>query len=268
MSPETILFALLTGVMLGLIGGGGSILTVPVLVYAIGIAPLMATAYSLFIIGTTSLVGVLRLSKSANIDFNTALIFGLPSVVGVFVTRKYILPHINDPVGMIGDLLITKSIFIMTLFAVLMLVAAGSMIFQIKPIDKAKVSYGTRAILFMMVEGLLIGFFTGLVGAGGGFLIIPSLVLLRNLPMKIAVGTSLFIIAINSLIGVISNYGLLASFDWPLILLFTAFTISGLFIGIALSKVVSGYKLRVGFGWFTLLMGILIIIKELYLNHT
>lgn len=264
MSPETILFAVLTGLLLGMIGGGGSILTVPVLVYAIGIAPVMATAYSLFIIGATSMVGVFRLSRLGSIDYKTALIFGGPSIFAVFVARRYILPAIHDPVFHLGTHTISKGGFIMCLFALLMFIAATSMIFPFKPISQAGQKKST---LIMLSEGMFIGLFTGMVGAGGGFLIIPSLVILRNLGMKIAVGTSLFIIAVNSFIGVISNINVLADFDWSLILSFTTFAVTGMFVGIELSKVVSAIKLKTAFGWFTLLMGILIIMKEIYLNH-
>lgn len=254
--------SLLIGVSLGLIGGGGSILTVPVLVYLFGVNPVLATAYSLFIVGATSLVGTYPKYKSGEVNLKTALIFGIPSIIAVFATRAFIVPAIPKEVFQIGDFVVTKSLLMMMLFAVLMVFASVSMIRN----KKGKVSEtGEQKFNYPMIllEGAIVGVLTGLVGAGGGFLIIPALVLFSKLPMKQAVGTSLLIIAAKSLIGFTGDLGK-QTMDWTLLLSVTGLAIVGIFIGNALSKKVSADGLKKGFGWFVLVMGIYIIVKELF----
>jgi len=254
--------SLIIGVSLGLIGGGGSILTVPVLVYLFDVNPVEATAYSLFIVGLTSLVGVFPKYKSGEADLKTAIIFGIPSIAAVYSTRAFIVPAIPEKLFSVGDFIVSKALMIMILFAVLMVFAAASMIRNRKTkaeeTDKQKFNYPV-----IMLEGAVVGVLTGLVGAGGGFLIIPALVLLSKLPMKKAVGTSLLIIAAKSLIGFTGDIGK-HNMDWPLLLSVSGLAIAGIFIGNALSKKVSADGLKKGFGWFVLLMGCYIIIKELF----
>jgi len=255
--------SLLIGISLGLIGGGGSILTVPVLVYLFRVEPVLATAYSLFIVGASSLVGAVPKYKQGLVNLKTALIFGIPAIAAVFATRKFIVPQIPKEIFSVGEFIITKSILLMVLFAVLMVFASISMIKGKKDIQedvskKQKFNYP-----MILVEGTVVGILTGLVGAGGGFLIIPALVIFSKLPMKQAVGTSLLIIAAKSLIGFtgdLSNYIM----DWKLLLTVTGLAIVGIFIGDFLSKKIHGNKLKKGFGWFVLIMGIYIIIKELF----
>lgn len=259
--------SLMIGVALGLIGGGGSILTVPVLVYLFHVEPVIATSYSLLIVGTTSLVGVMPKYLQGLVNLKTALIFGLPSIAAVFATRKFIVPLIPAELWSIGNIVITKSILMMLLFAVLMLAASISMIMgkKLKATEEVAVQKFNYGLIF--IEGIIVGVLTGFVGAGGGFLIIPALVLLSKLPMKQAIGTSLLIIAAKSLIGFtgdLSNYVM----DWKLLGLVTALAIAGIFVGNALSKKVNGESLKKGFGWFVLVMGIYIIIKELVLNNS
>jgi uncharacterized protein len=255
--------AILIGISLGLIGGGGSILTVPVLVYLLGVSPVMATAYSLFIVGSTSLVGAYSKFKNGAVNIKTAIIFGLPSIVAVFLTRKFLVPAIPDVIFTIGAFPFTKSLLLMLIFAVMMVFASISMIRNKKKegeeIDQVqKFNYP-----IIIIEGIIVGFLTGLVGAGGGFLIIPALVLLSRLPMKMAVGTSLLIIAAKSLFGFVGdvfNY----SMDWKLLFIVTALSIGGIFIGNYLCVKIDGEKLKKSFGWFVLFMGIYIITKELF----
>lgn len=256
--------ALVIGVVLGLIGGGGSILTVPVLVYLLAINPVTATAYSLFVVGFSSLVGAAKNFQKDRVDFKTAFYFSVPAFISVFSTRKFLLPAIPEEIFTLSGFTLTKDIGIMLFFALLMLVAAASMIIDkeksLKNIEKEKVSVVNYLPLIPL--GLLTGIITGLVGAGGGFIIIPILVLLAKLPIKTAIGTSLFIIAVNSLIGFLGDLGNIR-IDWIFLLIFTAISISGIILGVYLNKIIDGKKLKKGFGWFVLFMGIYIIWKEI-----
>lgn len=253
------------GIALGLIGGGGSILTVPVLVYLFAVDAVTATAYSLFIVGLTSAVGSVSYFKNGLVNIKTAIIFGIPSIIAVFFTRAYIVPAIPKEVFTIGSFIVTKSILMMLLFAILMIAASYSMI---KKNNKTKTTE-TEAQKFnypvILLEGIVVGMLTGLVGAGGGFLIIPALVLLSKLPMKEAVGTSLVIIAAKSLIGFFGE-GNETVIDWALLAKVSTTAIIGIFVGTLLSKKIDGAKLKPAFGWFVLIMGIYIIIKETILK--
>jgi hypothetical protein len=257
------LASLIIGISLGLIGGGGSILTVPVLVYLFGVDPVLATAYSLFIVGTTSLAGAYPKYKQGLVNIKTALIFGAPSIAAVYATRKFIVPLIPENVFEVGSFTITKPILLMLLFAILMVFASVSMIREKKNGNGDNEEEQRFNYPLILAEGALVGMLTGLVGAGGGFLIIPALVLLSKLPMKQAVGTSLLIIAAKSLIGFTGDLGHY-QMDWTLLLVVTALAIAGIFIGNSLSKKIDGDKLKKGFGWFVLVMGIYIIAKELF----
>lgn len=256
--------SLLIGLSLGLIGGGGSILTVPVLVYLFGVDPVLATAYSLFIVGATSLVGAFPKYKNGEINIKTAVIFGIPSIISVYATRAFIVPAIPTEVFTIGTFVVTKAILMMMIFAVLMVFASVSMI---KGNNNNQEENGEQVFNYPMIllEGTIVGVLTGLVGAGGGFLIIPALVIFSKLPMKQAIGTSLLIIAAKSLIGFTGDLGK-QTMDWQLLISVTILAIIGIFMGNLLGKKVSANSLKKGFGWFVLVMGIYIIIKELFLN--
>lgn len=256
--------SLVIGISLGLIGGGGSILTVPVLVYLFRVQPVVATAYSLFIVGSTSFIGSFPKYKGGEINLKTAIIFGIPSIAAVFATRAFIVPAIPDYLFSIGDYEVTKSLLMMLLFAVLMVFASISMIrTKSKKQAEDKVVEQKFNYPLILVEGIVVGILTGLVGAGGGFLIIPALVLLSKLPMKQAVGTSLLIIAAKSLIGFTGDPGK-ETMDWTLLLSVTGLAIVGIFIGNKLSKKLSSEGLKKGFGWFVLVMGLYIILKEIF----
>jgi len=258
--------ALLIGLSLGLTGSGGSILTVPILVYLLRLNPVISMAYSLFVVGTTSLVGSYRFYQKDLVSFRTALIFGLPSLITVFLTRRFIIPAIPEQIATINSLVITKGLLLMILFAVLMIFASFSMIRgrkQPESVDEEADNYTSNAMA-LLVQGVLVGLISGLVGAGGGFLIIPALVLFSKLDMKMAVGTSLLIISANSLFGFIGdifNY----TIDWKFLILFSMLSVTGIFIGTALSHRIAGTKLKTGFGWFVLLMGIYILVREIFL---
>ena len=256
------LASLVIGISLGLIGGGGSILTVPVLVYLFGVDPVLATAYSLFIVGSTSLVGAFPKYKNGEINVKTAIIFGIPSIAAVYATRAFIVPAIPAELFAIGSFVVTKALMMMMIFAVLMVFASVSMI---RSKNDKKEEEGPQVFNYPMIllEGAIVGLLTGLVGAGGGFLIIPALVLFSKLPMKQAIGTSLIIIAAKSLIGFTGDLGK-QTMDWTLLASVTSLAIVGIFIGNALGKKVSPDSLKKGFGWFVLVMGIYIIVKELF----
>lgn len=253
--------ALIIGIVLGLIGGGGSILTVPVLVYLLAINPVTATAYSLFIVGTASLVGAVKNIPKNLVDFRTAAVFSVPAFVAVYSTRKYLVPEIPQFLFSVGGMEVTRDIGIMIFFAIIMILASVSMIrdngSSLKEIAVVKYNYP-----LIIIEGFVVGILTGLVGAGGGFLIIPALVLLAKLSIKKAVATSLLIIAIKSLIGFIGDIQNL-EIDWLFLLVFTGLSVIGIFLGIYLNKFVNEEKLKKAFGWFVLMMGFYIIWKEL-----
>ena len=255
--------ASLIGISLGLIGGGGSILTVPVLVYLVGIAPVPATAYSLFIVGFSSLIGAGKYSKKKLVSYKTAIVFGIPSLIAVFLTRKYLVPAVPHDLFTIGSFVLTKDIALMVLFALLMIMASISMIKGRKELDEVDTEQVFKYHLIIL-EGLLVGTLTGLVGAGGGFLIIPALVVLSKLPMKMAIGTSLLIIAIKSMIGFLGDISNM-EIDWMFLGTFTLISTVGIFIGSYLSNYISGAKLKPAFGWFVLVMGVYILTKEILL---
>ncbi|HEX8041598.1 MAG TPA: sulfite exporter TauE/SafE family protein [Chryseosolibacter sp.] len=255
----------LIGISLGLIGGGGSILTVPVLVYLFHVEPTLATAYSLFIVGTTALVGGVQSASKNLVDFRTAIVFAIPSFVGVYLTRRYLIPLLPHDLFSVGSFIVTRDIAIMVFFAIIMVVAAVSMIRNKRnetPEDQP-LEYNYPMII---LEGLIVGALTGIVGAGGGFLIIPALVLFAKLPMKKAVGTSLIIIAAKSLIGFLGDIGSGQHINFHFIIVVSVIAIAGIFLGSYVSRFIESRKLKSGFGWFVLVMGIYVIFNEVALH--
>ena len=253
------------GIVLGSIGAGGSILILPILVYFVGINPTLATSYSLIIVGLTALIGSFNYIKNKQINFSIALMFAIPSLITVYLTRRYFLPILPDNTSLF-NIIITKDHFIMILFSVLMILAAFFMIRTKSTKSNINISKSTFLNnVIIVIEGIAVGFFTGIIGAGGGFLIIPALVLLTGLDMKTAVGSSLFIIFIKSLFGFIGDYQSGITIDVYILLGIMSFTTIGIFIGIGISKKMKSYILKKCFGWFTLFIGFLIIIKEVIL---
>ncbi|MFC3560219.1 sulfite exporter TauE/SafE family protein [Pedobacter jamesrossensis] len=255
----------LIGISLGLIGGGGSILTMPVLVYLFGVSPLLATSYSLFIVGSTSLIGTFGNFKRGLVNIKTALLFGSASISTVFFTRKLIIPNIPKSIFKIGSFELTENMLMMVLFAVLMVAAALAMIRGGKDETSAERERPKLKVEKLLLYGISIGLATGFLGAGGGFLLIPTLVILVGLPMKEAVGTSPFIIALNSLIGFTGDLGHF-HIDWIFLAKITTVAIAGILAGGMMSKKIDGGKLKRGFGWFVLVMGCYIILKEVVLK--
>ena len=259
---EIIGFALgiLIGVSLGLIGSGGSILTIPILVYLMCMAPSQATTYSLFIVGVAALVGSINGVKSKNFDLQIAVYFGLPSIISIFVMRKFLMPMLPQSLFHLSGFTITKDFLTMVVFAVLMIGASFSMIFKTQNRDLHSKEIDKSAIV---LKGVLVGLLTGFVGVGGGFLIIPILIFYARLSMQKAVATSLIIIAANSLIGFVGSMNG-DPINWVFLIKFTAFAVLGIFAGIYLGKKTRHEKLKPAFGWFVLTTGIYIIIKEVY----
>ena len=254
-------FALIIGLIMGIIGGGGSILGVPIFVYLFDMNALTATTLSLFVVGVASAVGTTGNAKQGNVDFKTALLFGIPSVLSVIFVRKIILPHLPDPLFSIGTFPIEKNLFILVLFAALMLISSIKMI-----VGNPKIETTNQSPQYPMLvtQGIAVGMITGMIGAGGGFLIVPALVMLLNLEMKKAIGTSMMIISMNSLLGFLSSQK--TEINWQFLSIFTSIAVIGMLIGILLAKKIDGKKLKPIFGWFVLIMGIYIIIKEIFFH--
>jgi uncharacterized membrane protein YfcA len=247
------------GLILGLMGGGGSILTVPLLVYVMALSPVTATAYSLFIVGTTSAVGSAQNYFKGNVAIKTGLLIALPSFIAVYITRRYIVPQLPDVLFKVGYVILRKEVFIMLLFAFVMALAAYSMLKK-RPAPKeedAQLKY-----IYILPFVIIVGLLMGLVGAGGGFLIIPMLVFFGGLTMRKAVGTSLFIIALNTLMGFLGDIQTMI-IDWGFLLTFTLISIFGIFAGTYLQRFINDTQLRKGFGWFVLLMACFILSKEI-----
>ena len=250
---------ILAGATMGLIGGGGSILTVPILVYLLEIPPVLATGYSLFVVGLSALVGSVNYFKLGLVNLKAGTIFAVPAFVGVFLARKFLVPALPVEIFNLGNLVVGRDLIVMGVFATVMILASVSMIrggSESEQEGELQFNYPMIAL-----EGLIVGAVTGFVGAGGGFLIIPALVVLAKLPMKQAVGTSLMIIAVKSLFGFLGDLGN-QSIDWGFLALFCLLSIIGIYLGTYLSRFVSSAKLKPGFGWFVLIMGLFILAKE------
>lgn len=255
------ILAILIGLSLGLMGGGGSILTVPVLVYTAGVAPTNATAYSLFIVGVVALIGGLRNIKNGNFDKKSAMIFGPISIIAVYATRAFIVPAIPNVLYTSGDFELSKDTFTMLFFGLVMFAASYSMI------KGRKESGGDTNKLTLLLSGVFTGLVAGFAGAGGGFLIIPSLVFFAALDMKKAVGTSLTIISMQSLIGFFLGDALSGlEIDWKLLAIFSGMAFLGLIAGMKLAKQVNSSSLKKSFGYFIAAMAVFILGKEIFGN--
>lgn len=252
--------SIIIGLSLGLIGGGGSILTVPILVYLFKIDPELATSYSLFIVGFTSLTGCISHYRMGNLKIKAALYFAIPSIFSILIVREVIFPQIAETLFSIASYQVSKNFLIMVVFSLLMIAASFSMIRKNNPISAGeKTNYIQLSII-----GFFVGIVTGFLGAGGGFLIIPALLFFAKLPMKQAVGTSLLIIFINSSIGFGGDLYINTPIDYGFLAIISSIAFIGMLIGTQLSKKIDGAKLKPIFGWFVLVMGLYIITKEIF----
>ncbi|MES2863564.1 MAG: sulfite exporter TauE/SafE family protein [Bacteroidota bacterium] len=254
------ILSILIGISLGLIGSGGSILTIPILVYILHVSPSDSTTYSLFVVGVSALFGSFNGAKNNLLDYKTALYFGLPSVISVFLMRQFLVPLLPKELITISNFTLTTDLLIMLVFSVLMILASFSMIQKrkIANLESQEINYNS-----LIIKGFFVGLLTGFVGVGGGFLIIPALLFTAKLPMKKAVTTSLVIIVFNSLLGFLGSIST-TTIDWGFLVFFTAFAVIGIFIGQFLSKKIANEKLKPVFGWFVLFTGIYIILRELF----
>jgi uncharacterized protein len=255
--------SLAMGIILGLMGGGGSILTIPILVFLIGMPVEQAPAHSLFVVGVASLVGTIRYLPMGKLSFSTSLIFGIPSMAGVYIAQYLIMPSIPQVLIHRDGFELTKGMAILLLFSVLLFLAGWTMVRR-KNRQSPEPNDTEKKKTALAILGLLVGLFTGMVGAGGGFLIVPALLLLAKLPPKQAVGTSLLIISANSITGFIGAISAGMQLDWDLLLIFTLMAVLGILIGAGLSKIIPAGKLKVYFGWFTIAMGVFILSKTLW----
>ena len=258
--------SILTGVSLGLIGGGGSILIVPILVYLFHTPPTLATAYSLFIVGIASSIGSFRYAKQGLVAYKTAFIFATPAFIGVYLSRRFIIPSLPEVILKVDSFELSKSTLIMSVFSVVMLLASFSMLKKRspnQPTSKYPSTSDNYNVNLFAAQGFGVGILTGFVGAGGGFIIIPTLVFLAKLPMKAAIGTSLFIISINSLLGFIGDVETSNDLNWSFLISIATAAVSGIFIGVYLSKFITGERLKPAFGWFVLVMGSYILVRQM-----
>ena len=259
--------AFFIGLTLGLIGGGGSILAVPVLAYLFSVDEKIATAYSLFIVGSSALVGGIKKHFNGYVDWRTAIVFGVPSIIGVSIVRKYVVPILPDVLVIINNFEFTRRMGMFGLFAVLMFLAAFTMIREIKIKSKSSSNTPKYNYPLIIIEGIVVGALTGFIGAGGGFLIIPALVLMANIEIKIAIGTSLIIIAFKSLIGFFIGDANTLEIDWQFLLTFTGISFIGILIGNYASNFINGNNLKKGFGYFILILAIFIFYMEFFVNR-
>ncbi|MFW5695253.1 MAG: sulfite exporter TauE/SafE family protein [Alkalispirochaeta sp.] len=258
--------AMVVGISLGVFGAGGSILTVPILVYVVGIPPVPATAYSLLVVGVTSLVGAASYIRRGEVHIATAVAFAVPSVVAVYATRRFLVPAIPPEIFSIGAYTVERGTLIMLLFGIIMAWASMGMIRRREsPASSTHPSKSGKSQRSLVIagEGFLVGGLTGMVGAGGGFLIVPVLVLAAGMTMRQAVGTSLIIITLKSLVGFGGDIGAGQSIDWLFLSMFTTFAIVGILAGGIISSRVSETRVKPLFGWFVLGAGGLIVVTEL-----
>src|SRR4249919_821598 len=259
---ETCVASLGIGLSLGLIGAGGSILTIPVFVYVLKKDPVSSSVYSMFVVGISSMAGSIQSILNKLVDFKAVLTFGIPSVIGVFIARKTIFPVIPDELFSIGSFILSKNMLLMLCLAGLMFLAARRML---KPaIKKDQVGQDDKQVtISLLLRGLLVGMVTGLLGIGGGFLIVPALYLLVNLPVKKAIGTALLIITINSLFSFLNSYASM-DIEWHLLIKFSVGAVLGIIVGTKLSRKIPGDYLKKTFGWVILCMSFYIVYKQFF----
>lgn len=251
-----------TGLILGLLGGGGALLSIPVLVYLFNLPAATATGYSLFLIGVTAMGGALENIRKQLVDYRAALYYGIPSALSVYSVRRFLIPALPNQFFTLNNFTLDKDHFILFLLILVMLIAGYKMIKHNAPV---KDEHAGEAIdvTKLATYAILIGAFLGLVGAGGGFLMIPALVLFAHLSMRKAVGTSLLLVALNSFIGFLGDVHSNPAMDWTFLFAFSSCSIAGVLIGTYLHRFIHGDAMKKYFGWFIVSLAVLMIIKEI-----
>lgn len=242
----TLAASLLIGVLLGVLGGGGSMLTLPILVYLAGQGTKQAITTSLFVVGVTSLAGLISHARAGRVRWRTGTLFGLAGMAGAYAGGR-VAAYVPDTVLLVA-------------FALMMLATAAAMLRS--PRRAAEQAHGELPLHRLLIQGLVVGAVTGILGAGGGFLIVPALALLAGLPMGIAVGTSLLVIAMNSFAGLAGHLSG-PHLDWSLALAVTAAAVLGTLIGGRIAGRIPQHTLRTGFGWFVIAMGVFVLSQQI-----
>lgn len=253
---------IMVGVVLGLTGGGGSVLSVPILVYLFSMDVVLASAYSFFIVGTTSVVGAILKQKERLIDVETSLLFGFPSLLATFVTRIWVVPNIPEIILSTTSIQLAKREFFLVLISILMILSGVMVLTQFRMHQSKQIKNSVR---YIIMTGLGVGFLSGLTGIGGGFLILPALLLLKNMSFKTATGTALVIVSVNSIFGFLGdafNY----SINWMFLFAVTGLAVGGIIIGTLSNKIIPASVLQKTFGWITLLAGCYIILGEIFVS--
>ena len=266
--PEIIGYigALFIGLVMGLTGSGGSILSIPILAYLYHFDEKTATAYSLFIVGVTALSGSVRGMLEKMVSYKAVLFLGIPAIIGVLTMRRLVVPVLPDVLFHIGNFDFTRRMLMFGLFSILLFIAAYSML------NKSRVTLSNRTnqdFVFhplIVTEGLFLGFFMGLIGAGGGFLIVPALMLISKLHIKKAMATSLVIVSLNSLIGFFFGDFRNMEINWEFLIGFSIVSFLGILLGGFLAKRTNSVKLKEYFAYFIIAMGVFMFIMEFMVN--
>ncbi|MCO5247822.1 MAG: sulfite exporter TauE/SafE family protein [Chitinophagales bacterium] len=254
------ILSFLTGAVINLLGGGGSIMTVPILVYLFKVDPYLATSYSMFLVGISSWLATIDNAKKKMIIYKLAIVFAIPDLIVTYVIRKFLLPILPNIFFTYENITVTKQSVIMLIFAGLMIVAS------VNSLRSKKAPSTVRPIKFnyplIIVQGMLVGLVTGLVGAGGGFLIIPAFVISSRVPMNIAIYTSSLVIAISTTIGFLGDFNPELNIDWRFLLVYTFITIAGVFAINPFKKKIGNQALRKTFGYMIFVLSLVIFYIE------
>ena len=252
--------ALIIGLVVGLFGGGGSILAVPIFVYLFHLNPILATSYSLFVVGFSAAAGTIINIKKKLIDYRIAIIVSFPALFSVFVVRRYLISSLPEVILDTGSIYITTKMALMLLFSIVILLSSFSMLKKNKAVIAQKLNNTNYSLL--LITGSIVGVLTGLVGAGGGFIIVPALVFFAGLKIKQAVATSLVIITCNALFGFLSDITQV-NIDWFFLTSITLISVLGIVLGSYLSNFINDMSLKKNFARFILLIALMIICNEL-----
>ena len=256
--------AFFIGMLMGLIGAGGSILTSALLIYIFGISPILSVSYTMITVCIISLAGSIQYYKRGLVDLKTGLIVGIPALITVYIMRKFVMPAIPKIIFRYHHFIFTKSLLITLIFAVLMIVISYSMIYSPKQVLEKKEEPVNPLVLYAL--GIAVAILTGFAGVGGGFIILPALVFFANMDVKKAVGTSLFIITINTTVGFLGDFSTGLSYNWNFLLKYIGITLAGMILSNQFSKKTNGSVLKKIFGLAILIIGCWIIVEELFVK--